>query len=158
MGAYLLVVNFSIYSLEPMGFQGSNGLLLWTKLPIMIQGVLTASLVGITLPVCLVFHLSRLWPIHLVSAVQTLDQDFWPNTAPCSANFSNSNYCQQSVEKDKNSDANLSESVLPALWFTVLVLRSCINVSSISNCYYLYKNINSTFNHQFSNGYWYVAM
>ena len=63
------------------------------------------------------------------------------------------NYRQQSVEKDKNSDANLSESVLPALWFTVLVLRSCINVSSISTCYYLYKNINSTFNHQFFNGY-----
>lgn len=69
-------------------FPWSNSL--WSSglnCPSWSKGVITASLVGIILPVCLVFHLFGLWPIHLVSAVQTLDQDFWSNTAPCSANF-----------------------------------------------------------------------
>jgi len=44
------------------------------------------------------------------------------------------------VEKHKKSDAILSKSVLPTHWFYTVLYVAAL---TISNCYYLYKNINS---------------
>ena len=117
----------------------------------------TASLVGIILlPVCLVFRLSGSDPVHLVfkkSRPLTRTSGLTLPHAEPTFSVEIQIFVENLWRNIRILTPILSESVLPALWFNTVLLRSCINVSSISNCYYLYKNINSTFNHRCSNGY-----